>query len=354
MPILSVTVPVPASGDGAPVSIANLVGEKTVVLTGLFQGLYVILAGHELGTLVPVLQFDAGGEAGIEQTLPDAYQFVAVRAQVNNIVLGAPVTVTVNAVVGTGQNGFAPLATLNPGMMGPQPSIDTYALFPTTGLEEEISIICRGLFEGNVIIEGSDDNAEWNPIGQFSATPVGRTLLGLPRILEFGPLSTKDLVRYVRVNAAAKITGLTTLTIGGRIPATGGATAAPSIVGGDSTGRSTTLNAPGEEILYEETVNLSTVPPMAMLSPSFAAVVDVSSASNGQFKLYLGSTTPGDTTGATLLALINTNSLSKVLASGAGGLLPNPGGTVLLQITGVNDTPATCVSKMFSCSWRLA
>jgi hypothetical protein len=221
MAIQSVSVPVPVSGDGAAVSIANLVGKKSVVLTGLFEGQYAILAGHEPGIMVPVLRFDAGGEAGIEQTLPDAYQYVAVRAQVNTTVQGSPVTVVVNGVVGVGQNDFASLATLAPGMMGPQPSIDTYALFPPTGLETGINIICEGLFEGNVIIEGSDDNATWNPIGQFSATPIGRTLLGTPRVLEFGPLSTQDLIRYVRVNVAAKITGNTNLTIGGQIPASG-------------------------------------------------------------------------------------------------------------------------------------
>jgi hypothetical protein len=180
-------------------------------------------------------------------------------------------------------------------------------------------------------------------------------LLGLPRVLEFGPLPTDDLVRYVRVNVGAKITGLTVLTIGGRIPASGGGgTAVASLVGEDSTGRSTTLNALGEEILYEEPVNLSAVATGAMLSPSFGVVANVSNTSNAQFKLYFGSTTPGDTTGATLLALINTNSLSKILLAGAGGLLPNPGGTVLIQITGVNDTPATCVSKISSCTWRLS
>jgi hypothetical protein len=356
MAILSVSVPVPTSGDGTPVSIANFVGEKTVVLTGFFKGLYVILAGHELGSLVPVLQFDAGGEAGIEQTLSEAYQYVAVRAQVNNVVLGAPVTVTVNAVSGVGQNGFAPLATLNPGDLGPQPSIDTYTLFPPTGLEEEISVICRGLFEGNVIIEGSDDNVEWNPIGQFSATPVGRTLLGLPRILEFGPLSTKDLVRYLRVNSAAKITGVTTLTVGGRIPASGVVPPASvsSLVGEDSTGRSTTLNAAGEEILYEEPVDLSAVPAGHLLSPSFGGVIKVSSASSGQFKLYFGSVTPGSTAGATALAVLNTTSLTSELVTGAGSFLPNPGGTVLIQVTGINDTPATCVSKISSMTWRLS
>lgn len=354
MSIASISVPVPSGGDGAPVSIANLVGEKTVILTGFFKGQYGILAGHEPSALVPVLQFDAGGEAGIEQTLPEAYNYVAVRAQVNNVPLGPPVTVVVNGVVGAGQNQFATLATLAPGNMGAQPSIDTYAIFPPTGLEEGISIICSGLFEGNIMIEGSEDNATWNPIGQFTATPIGRNLLGLSRLLGFGPLSTSDLVRYVRVNVGAKITGPTVVTIGGRIPAAAGGAGVSSIAGEDSTGRATTLNSVGEEILYEEPVDLSSVAVGHLLSPTFAGVLSVNSASLGAFKLYLGGTTPGSTAGATLLATISTSSTSKILVTATGAPLPNPGGTVLIQITGINDNSETCVSKISSCSWRLA
>ena len=123
MSIISVSVPVPTSGDGPAVDIANLVGSKSIVLNGLFSGQYVLLAGHELGVLVPVLQFDAGGEASIAQTLPDAYQYVAVRAQINTRPEGStPVTMVVNAVEGDGQNFFATLASLVPGSFGPQPS----------------------------------------------------------------------------------------------------------------------------------------------------------------------------------------------------------------------------------------
>jgi hypothetical protein len=330
-----------------------LVGEKTVILTGFFKGQYGILAGHEPSALVPVLQFDAGGEAGIEQTLPEAYNYVAVRAQVNNVPLGPPVTVVVNGVVGAGQNQFATLATLAPGNMGAQPSIDTYAIFPPTGLEEGISIICSGLFEGNIMIEGSEDNATWNPIGQFTATPIGRNLLGLSRLLGFGPLSTSDLVRYVRVNVGAKITGPTVVTIGGRIPAAAGGAGVSSIAGEDSTGRATVINAVGEEILYEEPVDLTSVPAGHLLFPSFAGVLRVSLPSTGTFRLYLGGT-PGSTAGATLLATLTTTSLAKALVSGVGAPLPNPGGTVLLQITGVNNNSEFCVSEISSCSWRLS
>ena len=352
MAIASVSVPVPASGDGAPVSIANLVGAKTVILTGLFVGQYAILAGHELGSLVPVLQFDAGGEAGIEQTLPDAYNYVAVRAQVNNTVMGAPITVVVNGVVGIGQNLFAPLATLNPGPIGAQAPIDTYALFPPTGLEEGISIICSGLFEGNLIIEGSEDQAVWNPIGQFTATPVGRTLLGLPRVLEFGPLTTRDLVRYIRVNASAKILNVTTLTIGGRIPATGGGGGTSVVEVASSLGKETSAAATDEEILYQEPLDLTAIS-AATLTARLSAIVCVTvSPSVGTFKAYLGSTTPGVV--GTLIATITTSSNAiQVLVSAVGAPFVNPGGVTLLQITGRNDT-FSAVSKIFSFNLSLS
>ncbi len=222
MSIISVSVPVPTSGDGPAVDIANLVGSKSIVLNGLFSGQYVLLAGHELGVLVPVLQFDAGGEASIAQTLPDAYQYVAVRAQINTRPEGStPVTMVVNAVEGDGQNFFATLASLVPGSFGPQPSLDTYALTSSTGVEAGINVICSGNFVGLIIIEGSEDNLNWNPIGQFSATPIGRTLFGQQRLLEFNPLATPNLVRYVRANVAATISAPMTLTFGGQIPASG-------------------------------------------------------------------------------------------------------------------------------------
>jgi hypothetical protein len=350
MAIASVSVPVPSSGDGAPVSIANLVGEKTVILTGLFKGQYAILAGHELGALVPVLQFDAGGEAGLEQTLPEAYSYVAVRAQVNNTVIGPPITVVVNGVVGTGENKFAPLASLVPGSMGPQAAIDTYALFPPTGLEESISIICSGLFEGNLIIEGSEDQAVWNPIGQFAATPVGRTLLGLPRVLEFGPLGTPNLVRYVRVNVSAKITGPTTLTIGGRIPAAGGAGGTTTLEFSSSLGKETTPAATDEEILYQEPVDLTTIT-AATIKATLSGIVCVTGPTNGTFKAYLGSVTPGVV--GTLAATITTNSNGvQVLVSATGAAIATPGGVTLLQITGRNDAGGT--SKIFSFNLSLS
>ena len=219
MTIAAINIPVPVSGDGPAVDISNLVGQKTVELTGDFVGQFVLLAGHVAGTLVPVVQFDAGSPEGVQQTLDEAYQFVAVRKRANTTV-GSTITMNVSAVTAPGQNFFASLAVINPGpVVPPQPIIDTAALFPPTGLETAINIICVGDFEGPIVVEGSIDGTDFSPIGQFMGYPRGQTLLGVQPPLEFAPLATDDKTRYLRINVGANIKGTTTLTIGGQIPA---------------------------------------------------------------------------------------------------------------------------------------
>jgi hypothetical protein len=353
MSIATVSLVVPGGGDGPQASIANLVGQKTVILTGNFSGQYILLAGHEANDLVPVLQFDSGGLEGIKQTLDDAFQFAAVRTRANTVP-GGVVTMVVTGVTKPTENHFAPLATVAPGASGAQPVVDTYALFPPTGLEQGINVICAGDFEGNIIVNGSNDNVNFNPIGQFQAGPRGRTLLGNSVNLEFGPLTTLDKVRYVQIVVAARVMGTTRLTIGGQIPSAGGSVSGSSIEADDSTGRATTLNAAGEEILYEEPVDFDGILPGTPLAATLAAVINVNAASTGTFRLYIGAAAPGNTAGGTVVALITTNSTGQLLISSTGGAFPAPGGVQLAQITGINNLPATCISQMFSFKWRLA
>jgi len=352
MAIATVTLTVPGSGDGPQASIANLVGQKTVILTGTFEGQYILLAGHAANALVPVLQFDAGGVEGIRQTLDAAYQFAAVRSRATSV--SGSVTMEVTGVTKPGENHFASLATIVVGAFGAQPVVDTAALFPPTGLEQGINIICEGDFEGNVIVNGSNDGVSYNPIGQFTAAPQGRSLLGGAVNLEFEPLVTLDKVRYVQLVVDARVIATTRLTIGGQIPAAGGGSSGTSAESDDTTGRSTTLNAADEEILYEGPVDFDGILPGTPLAATLSVVGDVSAASTGTFRLYIGATTPGDTAGGTLAAVATTNSLAKVLLTNTGGAFLVPGGQVLAQITGRNDTPATCVSKLYSFKWRLA
>ena len=216
MSIATVNVPVPTSGDGPITSVVNLVGAKTVVLTGFFEGTYVLLASHDNSTFVPVLTFDSNGLEEIRQTLAEAYSSVRMRTVAST----APATVVTLSVSGLsvpGANLFAVLANLPAGSSGPQPIFDTAIPFPPTGLESDINFICAGSLLGTIVVEGSSNGIDFNQIGSFQAGPQKRTLLGLSQSLEFSPLPTADKVRYVRINIQGQILGTTVVTIGGSI-----------------------------------------------------------------------------------------------------------------------------------------
>jgi hypothetical protein len=225
MPIATVSVVVPSSGDGPAASVAALVGAKTVRLSGRFDGEYVLLGSHDGVTYVPLLSFDADGVESIKQTPAESIALVKVRAATGTVPL-VPVTVTVSGVVGTGENKFAPIATFTPGAGG-QVVVDTYLLFPLTGVEVEVDIICRGNFD-QVLVEGSSDFLTWNPVGSFRGSANTSSLLNLSTVYEFSPLQTPDKVRYLRVTAT-EVSSTTTVTLGGRVPASGGTIVATDV-----------------------------------------------------------------------------------------------------------------------------
>jgi hypothetical protein len=350
MSILSVSVPVPLSGEGALVDISSLVGPKTVTLTGRFRGIYELLASQDDSHFVPVLQFDAGGVEGIRQTVSGSLKSVRLRAATPSTAPMGTVTCEVAAVTAAGENYFATLASLVAGFTGASPVVDLAPLFPPTGPEEDTCLICRGSFTDQLVVEGSQDGTRWNPIGSFR---VGRVPEGAPAVLEFSVLSTLDKTRYARVSASGVVgAGGAVVTIGSRVPSSGGGSGSGISPVDDSTSRATTIGAAGEEILYEEPIDLDAVAVATPLVPHWSAVASVSGASTATFRLYIGSTTPGNTAGGTVRATLTTSSLTDALLSAAGAAFANPGGKVLLQITGVNDTPATCVSEMPSFALR--
>jgi hypothetical protein len=351
MSIATVVVPVPLSGEGALVNAASLVGQKTVLLTGRFRGIYDLLGTHDDLRFVPIVQFDAGGVEGIRQTIAGSFKSLRLRAATPDTSALGTVTCEVSAVAVAGQNSFATLASLAAGFSGSSPSVDLSPLFPPSGPEVDTCLICKGSFSGLLAVEGSLDNAGWNPLGSFR---VDRLPEGSPTVLEFPVLSTTDKVRYVRVTLAGTVgAGGVVVTIGGGVPTSGSTPGGSGISPVDeATSRTTSLNAAGEEILYEEPIDLDAVALGAPVIPSWSAVVSVSAPSTGTFRLYIGSTTPGNTVGSTLRATLTTSSLSDALASVAGAAFLNPGGKVLLQITGINDAPASAVSEMPSFSLR--
>jgi hypothetical protein len=344
MSILTANIPVPTSGDGPIVSVANMVGAKTVQLSGQFSGYYDLLGTHDGAQFVAVASFDSGGPEGIKVTVNGSFSAFRLRSKAQPLTV---VVCEVSAVSGVGENGFGTIASIGAGFSGLTPIVDTSGFVSPDGSQVDTNFICRGDFEGAIVVLGSIDGSEFNPIGEFR---VDRRPEGSPAVVELSPLLAGDNVRYVRLQVG-RTTGPVVVTFGGRVP--------PSIVpattvvmGNDCTGRSTSLNASGEEILYETTVDLNLIPQGQLLTPSFSGVISVSSASEGKFKLYIGSVSPGTTIGAQSLAEIATTSTSKEVKTAGGPFGPNPGGVQLLQITGINDTPGSCVSKMYSCDWR--
>ena len=221
MSTLAINIPVPVSGDGTIVDVSSIVGPKTVLLSGLFSGAYTLLASQDDANFVPLLQFDAGGVAGIEQTVPGSVKSVRLRAGISAVPVGT-VTCSVSGIVGSGAgtNSYTTVATLASGFRGTTPAIDTHTVFPPSGVEETICFLCRGLFQGQVTVEGSNDNVNWNPIGAFQAPFIPTDLLGLSNVLEFAPLDTADKTRYVRLNVLGATTGAVVVTMGGLLVAT--------------------------------------------------------------------------------------------------------------------------------------
>lgn len=268
MSTLAINVPVPASGDGPFVDVSSLAGPKTVLLSGLFRGAYTLLASQDDANFVPILQFDAGGVEGIEQTVPGSVKSMRLRA---NAVPSGAIVCSVSGITGAGAgvNNFATVATLAAGFSGTTASIDTFALFPPSGIEATICFLCRGLFQGQIVVEGSNDDVNWNPVGSFQSPFVPTDLLGLPNVLEFAPLDTDDKTRYLRLNVDGSITSAV-VTVGGSVPGTG----------------------------YALT-DLSNLTPTAInmsLVPSAGGTIDLGSASAPFKDLYLAGTVTGITT----------------------------------------------------------
>ena len=215
MPIAIIPVVVPPSGDGPIASIADLVGAKTVTLTGLFEGAYVLLASHNDANFDPVLTFNSDGKESVQLTLPDAYKSVRVRTIANTT---GTVSLQVTGLSVPGENLFATLATFLPGSGGQSTVFDTAAIFPPSGLESGINVICAGGFSGTIVVEGGQDGDNFNPIGTFQAGQQQRPLLGgLLPVLEFSPLSTGENTRYLRFTLSGQVTSNVTLTVGGSI-----------------------------------------------------------------------------------------------------------------------------------------
>lgn len=203
----SATIPVPISGFGPAVDVSDMVGDKTVFLSGSFRGDYVLYGTHDGKRYVPLMIFDTGGVEAIQQVYSGALRKVRMFSAATEV---TGVGASISGLLSPANNSFAAFGVLGSGAQGPQTAVDLGVSKYQVGL----NFMAEGGLRGMVVVEGSIDGSRFNPIGSFSAEPAGRSLLGGNK-LEFSPLGTQDKVRYVRLNVLGKVLDTFVVTIGG-------------------------------------------------------------------------------------------------------------------------------------------
>jgi hypothetical protein len=331
MSIVRVSVPVPVSGLGAPANVSSMVGSKSVQVGGSFDGYYDLLGSHDGSTYVPLTQFDTGRPEGWRVVLDGAVMWVRLRSASRN---AAGVTCDVSGTSGVGQNGFGAVASLVAGFSGTTLAVDASSFCAPSGPETETCVFCRGAFQGPLVVEGSTDGTRWNPLGEFQ---VDRLPEGAPADVEFGPLVVAAQARYYRVAVLGVTTGAVVVTLGGRVPASGGSGGSESLL--LSIGESAIADGEAGEVIltgFEREVDFSQIS-AATLVPAFAGVaksnLDAVPTSMPVFRCYVGSTTPGDTTGGAVVASFDAGSGVESLREDVGAAFANPGVPCLVQVT---------------------
>jgi hypothetical protein len=143
-------------------------------------------------------------------------------------------------------------------------------------------------------------------------------------------------VRYVRVVVNGVVSALTVVSMGGANPLTALAPAPKLIELSEEEGR---VAVGDTEVIVEEwAINLTDLPVGPVITTQINAIIQVIAAQSlATFNVYVGSTTPGDTTGGTLRATCNTSLGTEELISVSGIGFANPGGACLVQLTAVGD-----------------
>lgn len=222
MSISTVTVIVPAQGLGPAADISSIVGQKTVQLSGTFEGNYDLLGTQDDVRYVALAAFNAGGPEGVKVVVDGSIKSVRLRANVTDAV---GVTCSVSGTLGAGENKFGTIAWLGTGSSGLTPIVDTSTFIPPTGSEVDTCFLCSGDFEGAISVLGSADGAEFNPVGEFR---VARRPEGSPADVELSPLQVAAKLRYYRLLVNAVVSGPVTVTMGGRVPVSGGSSGTPT------------------------------------------------------------------------------------------------------------------------------
>ena len=208
----NVIIPVPASGFGSAVDVSALVGEKTVILSGRYQGAYVLYGTHDGSHFAPLLIFNAGGIESIRQTFSGALQAVRLKSLASD---AAGVNASISGLSVPLDNSFSFIGPVGKGFSGVMD-------LGNSAYQTDLNFMGFGRLSGSVVVEGSSDGLNFNPIGSFSASGVN--LFDVEGVIEFSPLETVDKVRYVRLNVLGDVPDLFMVTIGGaQSDASGGA-----------------------------------------------------------------------------------------------------------------------------------
>jgi len=84
--ILALPVPGIDNTEAAAVNVSDLIGCKTIELSGTYDGRYVVLGSHDGTHYSPVLTFDSGsGVQSARQTCNVILQFMKVRRRATNL-----------------------------------------------------------------------------------------------------------------------------------------------------------------------------------------------------------------------------------------------------------------------------
>ena len=212
MPTANVVIPVPISGFGAAVDVSALVGEKTVILSGRYQGAYVLYGTHDGSHFAPLLIFNAGGIESIRQTFSGALQLVRLKSLASKAV---GVSANISGLSSPLDNSFTVIGPVGKGLSG---AVD----LGDSAYQTDLNFMGFGRLNGDVVVEGSSDGLGFNPIGDFTAEPASASLLDGGGIIEFSPLATRSKVRFVRLNVLGDVPDMFTVTIGGAQSDSGG------------------------------------------------------------------------------------------------------------------------------------
>ena len=207
MSTASVSIPVPSSGFGGEVDVSSLVGEKTVALSGRYEGAYVLYGSHDRSRFAPLLIFNAGGIEGIKQTFRGSFAWLRLKSLASN---ASGVSAAVSGLSVAGGNSFTSLGIGGAVDLGD----DLYQV--------DLNFMGFGQVNGSVVVEGSIDGFGFNPIGEFASSGSGASLLGGGSGIEFSPVVTGDRVRYVRLNVQGSAEPGFVVTVGGAQSASGG------------------------------------------------------------------------------------------------------------------------------------